>query len=306
MEKQSYQKYTPKELLEKRAKDKLFNFILEKGSIRGAIVQSTLMVNEMRDNFELGILESYILGQSYTAAALLSSQVKGNDRLTLKISCDGPVGGIVVDSNSYGEIRGYLKNQSIPVNGVLENLDISEYLGSGYISIIKYLENAKQPYEGQVPLKYRSIAEDLANYFNESEQTPSAFQLSIHYDRAGDITGAGGIFLQALPGASESSIENLENTLLKMESPGKLFSQGFGADELVLKEFAEYGPKILESKRVEFFCRCSEKQMLTYLTMLPPDDRKDIKENGPFPLEIRCHSCNTRYSISRDKLQANL
>ncbi|MBU1241404.1 Hsp33 family molecular chaperone HslO, partial [Myxococcota bacterium] len=49
-------------------------------------------------------------------------------------------------------------------------------------------------------------------------------------------------------------------------------------------------------------CRCSPVQMKSYLLLLPLADREDISRNGPFPLEIRCHNCNTRYLFPQEEL----
>ena len=52
---------TLKEQLLASAKDRLYNFLLADGAIRGVIVNGTRMINEMRANHELGILETLVL-----------------------------------------------------------------------------------------------------------------------------------------------------------------------------------------------------------------------------------------------------
>jgi molecular chaperone Hsp33 len=37
--------------------------------------------------------------------------------------------------------------------------------------------------------------------------------------------------------------------------------------------------------------------------MLPIDELKDIRDNGPFPLEMRCHYCNTLYYFDQEEVQ---
>jgi redox-regulated HSP33 family molecular chaperone len=54
---------------------------------------------------------------------------------------------------------------------------------------------------------------------------------------------------------------------------------------------------------VAFFCRCSRNRMQGHLKNLSPDVRADILENGPFPLEIRCHHCNSAYRFTRETLR---
>ena len=49
-----------KERLLESAKDRIYNFLLAGGAVRGAILHGTRMVNEMRANHELGILETLV------------------------------------------------------------------------------------------------------------------------------------------------------------------------------------------------------------------------------------------------------
>jgi molecular chaperone Hsp33 len=42
------------------------------------------MINEMRANHELGILETLVLGRAYLGAALMTGDLKGMDRLSIK------------------------------------------------------------------------------------------------------------------------------------------------------------------------------------------------------------------------------
>ena len=66
------------------AKDRLYNFLLADGAIRGAILNGTRMINEMRVNHELGILETLVLGRAYLGAGLMSANLKGADRTSFK------------------------------------------------------------------------------------------------------------------------------------------------------------------------------------------------------------------------------
>jgi redox-regulated HSP33 family molecular chaperone len=36
--------------------------------------------------------------------------------------------------------------------------------------------------------------------------------------------------------------------------------------------------------------------------MLPREELADLAQNGPFPLEIRCHNCGTRYHLYREEI----
>ena len=105
---------TLKEQLLAGARDRLHNFLLADGAVRGVIMNGTRMVNEMRANHELGILETLVLGRAYLGAGLMSANLKSNDRIAIKFDCSGPIKGLVVEANAFGEVRGFLKNVPFP------------------------------------------------------------------------------------------------------------------------------------------------------------------------------------------------
>ena len=292
-----------KERLLASAKDRLYNFLLADGAVRGAILHGTRMINEMRANHELGILETLVLGRAYLGAALMSANLKGADSTSVKIECSGPIRGLTVEANAFGEVRGFLNNVPIPIDKPMQNFDLAPFFGAGFLSVIRYLADAKQPFTGKVSLKYGNIAQDLANYYLTSEQLPTAFNLSIKYDKAGEATGAGGLFMQAMPGADDALTAELEELVLKFPSMGEVFANGQEPAALIQEVFRKYAPRFLANRRIEFMCHCSPERLHSILRMLPMDELKDIRDNGPFPLEMRCHYCNTLYHFTEEEVQ---
>jgi molecular chaperone Hsp33 len=292
-----------KERLRAAAKDRLHRFFLSDGHIRGALVHATRLVKEMRANHQLGLLETLILGHAYMGGLLMASSLKGKDRVALKIDCSGPVGGLVVEANAYGEVRGYLRKVPIPVEKPLENFDLSPFFGAGFISVTRYLHDAKQPFTGQVALEYGNIAQDLAHYYLTSEQIPTAFNLSVKFSPEGEIAGAGGLFLQVMPDATETTTKTLEKIVYDMPSLGEVCADGEDIDRFLQMHFATLNPVLLDQPRVEFFCRCRPEGVARMLRMLPVAELKDICDNGPFPVELRCHHCNTVYAYTREEVQ---
>ena len=291
-----------KEQLQAGARDRLYNFMLADKTIRGAILHGTRLVNEMRFNHELGILETLVLGHAYLAGGLMSANLKGNDRLSIQIDCSGPIKGLIVEANAFGEVRGYLKRVPIPIERPMKDFNVSPFFGAGFLAVTRSLEDAKQPFTGRVVMEFGSIAKDLANYFLTSEQIPTAFNLSVKFDREGEVTGAGGLFLQVMPGADEKTVMDLEKLVAGLPSIGEEFSGGRGPMELIGENFRDLSPEFLENHRIEFMCHCNADKIRTMLSMLSYDDLKEISENGPFPVNIRCHHCNTAYEFSEPEI----
>ncbi len=118
-------------------------FLLHNDQIRVTAIAATKLINQMRANHDLGLLETYVLGQAYLAGALLSATVKGNDRIQLNIECGGPIGGVFVESWAVGAVRGYLKHNPIPLKESLKSLDLNELYGPGFLSISKSWKGAR-------------------------------------------------------------------------------------------------------------------------------------------------------------------
>ena len=283
-------------------RDCLHSFLMADDTIRGAVIDGSRMVNQMRWNHGIGILETLVLGHAYLGAGLMSATLKGKDRLKLQVDCSGPIKGLVVEANAAGDIRGFLKNVPIPIDKPLEDFNLSPFFGAGFLSVTRLLEDAKQPFTGKVMLAHGSLAKDLAHYYLTSEQIPTAFNLSVKFDHAGIVTGAGGLLLQALPDADDAVVLQIEDRVVALPSMGTAISDGITARELVQTHLKDFAPRYLDERPVDFNCNCSRDYIRNLLTIMPPDELKDIQQNGPFPLEIRCHHCNTAYRFDREQI----
>lgn len=277
-------------------------FLIENGTVRVSVVSATRMVNQMRANHNTGLLETYILGQGYIAGALLSSAVKGNDRIQLDIECGGPIGGMSIEAWASGAVRGYLRHNPIPLEKPLESLDTSLLYGPGFLTVTKILEGSKTPFSGQIMLAHGNLAKDLAQYYQESEQTPSLFYLSIRFDSKGRVWGAGGVFIQALPGCSEETLKKLQNASSSFSDLGKALSEGMSASEYGEKEFEAFSPEHIAHIPTGFSCPCSKEHFESYMKGLPASEKEAILK-GKFPLVLECLNCGTTYSFSKEETE---
>ncbi len=285
-----------------RGGDCLQTFLLADDAIRGTMLNAGQMINQMRRHHELGILETLVLGHAYMGACLMAAGLKGQDRLTLQVDCSGPVKGLLVEANAAGDVRGFLKNVPIPVDKPLENFNLSPFFGAGFISVTRILADAKRPFTGKVMMAHGSLAKDLAHYYLTSEQIPTSFSLSIKFDHQGNAAAAGGMFLQAMPDAADSLASQVETRVMALPSIATLLAEGASPQRVVRDHFADCAPRFVDRRNVGFACHCNRDQIRTVLTLLPIDELQDIQQKGPFPVEIRCHHCNTRYSFDREHI----
>lgn len=278
-------------------------FLLQNGQIRLTALQATEMLCQMKANHELGVLETYVLGQAYLAAGLLSATVKGNDRVQLNIECGGPIKGVHVEAWACGAVRGYLKQVPIPITKPMEDFNLNELFGPGFLSISKLIEKNKSPFTGQVMMQYGDLAKDLALYYQQSEQTPSLFFLSIQFDKRGSVIGAGALFLQAMPGCDENLLAILQERAAALPSIGSFLAKGGNIQSYVEKEFSDFTIDHLAHQGLGFSCPCNRENFANYLGSLSKKEQQDILSNGPLPLQLVCFNCNTTYEFDKEELE---
>ena len=272
-------------------------------SVRMYALSLTKSLNSMKESHNLGSLETYVLSQAYIGVALLSSQVKGNDRIRLDIECGGPIKGLSVESGASGYVRGYLVYNTIPVTGCVNGDEgVNMLFGPGFLTVTKTLEGAKTPFSGTVMMQYGNIAKDLALYFSESEQTPTLFYISVKLDEKGYVSGGGGIFLQLMPKCPESVVAKLEEKASKLKGLGKLLSEGVDIRSYVESEFEEFSPLHLSSQPLSFSCPCSKERFRIHLSSLPGSEKNGIME-GKFPLDLECLNCGSVYSFEKKEVE---
>jgi molecular chaperone Hsp33 len=288
------------------AADGMDIFMLQDGGYRGALLHGTRLVTQMAANHRLGVMETLILGHAYLAGGLLTSLVKGNDRIQFDITSDGPVSGLSIDANARGEIRGYLKNSKLDLTSEPETFDTAPYLGTGTLTVTRRLELAPRPVTGHVRFRHGAIARDLAGYFLESEQKPTALSVSIQFDRDGSVSGAGALFVQALPETDHSAAGDMDAAIENLPSLGTAFASGDTPAHFVRTHLSGFQAEIIGSRRIEFFCPCSRLRFARYLRSLPESEIEAWLTEGPVPAKVVCHYCASSYMYGRQELESFL
>lgn len=277
--------------------------LLSNGQIRLTAISGTTAINQMRANHKLGILETYILGQAYIATGLITSCIKGNDRIQLCVECGGKIGGIYTEAWACGAVRGYLKNNPIQITEPLTSWDLNKLFGPGFLSISKIIEGSRTPFTGQIMMEHGDLAKDLALYYSQSEQTPTMFNLSVYFDKQGRVTGAGGLFLQAMPNCSEQILDDLQKKCMSLPPLGKLLSEGMDIKQYCTENFADYSVQPLSNEIFGFSCPCCKENYKIFLQNLPKDEKQAIIDSKQFPLELECFNCGSRYTFSENEIQ---
>ena len=159
--------------------DTLTSVIVANEHIYGVAAVTTALVKKARGLHGASPTAAAALGRLLTGGVLMGSLLKdAAHRVTLQVSSKGPVRSILVEANGAGQVRGYLGQPAINVPSRNGKLDVSGAVGKGILHVIRET-GASEPDSGTVPLVSGEIAEDLASYFVQSEQIPSAVSLGV-------------------------------------------------------------------------------------------------------------------------------
>ncbi len=269
------------------------------GNFRISIVKSTQIARTARERHGLSLLASVLLGRTLTGALLLASNLKGEERIQLRMEGSGMVGSVTAEAVSNGEVRGYVTNPGAELD-FHEKRSLGDGIGAGVLTVSKSLYNRARPVSGTVALVRGNVNEDLAHYLLQSEQIPSAVSLDVAMDENGAVSEAGGVLIQAMPGALKEEIDRLEENIRNMPMIGQQLAEGY-LDDVLNKVSKGLEVKELARYPVDFFCRCSKDRFRNSLALLDPDELLSMKGETE---ELVCHYCSSRYVFSREELDA--
>lgn len=102
-----------------------------------------------------------------------------------------------VIADTYGNVKGTMSNPSAdPPLREDGKLNVGAAVGRGVLAVVRSHPKNEQPYQGMIPIATGEVAEDLARYLADSEQTNSALALGVSINRDTSIRSAGGFLIQ--------------------------------------------------------------------------------------------------------------
>ncbi|MDE7552728.1 redox-regulated molecular chaperone HslO [Bacillus tropicus] len=283
-------------------KDYLVKALAFDGEVRAYSVRTTNTVSETQRRHDTWRTASAALGRSLTAGTMMGAMLKGDQKLTIKVEGNGPIGPILVDAHANGDVRGYVTNPHVDFEGTEQGkLRVYQAVGTeGFVTVIKDI-GMREPFIGQSPIVSGELGEDFTYYFAVSEQTPSSVGVGVLVNGDDSILAAGGFILQIMPGAQEETISFIEERLQKIPPVSTLIEQGLSPEELLYAVLGEDKVKVLETMDVQFNCTCSRERIESVLISLGKTELEQVREEEE-ETEVHCHFCNERYKFSKEDI----
>ena len=287
--------------------DQLVRAISKDGFVKAVAVSTRDLTERARQIHHTTPVATAALGRTLAAASMLGNALKGDGAsVTLQIKGDGPLGTILAVSDNEGNVRGKVDDPAVDLPLRPDGkLDVGAAVGhEGMLTVIRDL-NMKDPYVGSVSLLGGEIAEDLAAYFVESEQIPTACGLGVLVDRDRSVLTAGGYLIQLLPGAGEEIVSRVERGIMAAGSVTALLKADSDPESLLRRGMPDFERGILEKSPVEYRCYCSRERMEKALISLGPEEMRSlIDEQGS--AEMTCRFCDSVQKFTREDLEGLL
>ena len=287
--------------------DQLVRVIAKDAPIKAMAISGTSLVERARQIHDTWPVATAALGRLLMAASMMGNMLKEQDgSVTLRVKGDGPLGTVLAVSDSMGNVRGYVENPAVDVPRKSHaKLDVGSAVGpGGTLTVVKDL-GLKEPYVGSIQLISGEIAEDIAAYFVESEQIPTACALGVLISPDQTVRAAGGYLIQLLPGADGSVISAIERGVARVGAVSAQLDRGLGPVELLQDVLSDFQLEMLETSPVEYRCYCSRERVSRALISVGASELKSlIQEQGS--TDLTCQFCDKVYHFTRDDLESLL
>jgi molecular chaperone Hsp33 len=279
--------------------------IAKDASVVSCALDATDIVAEIERVHQTSAVITAGLGRLTIAASMMGYGLKGaEDSVTLRVKGNGPAGMLVAVADAHGNVKSYAEHPivEIPLNDK-GKLDVGGAVGAdGTLSVTKDL-GLKEPYVGVCPLVSGEIAEDIASYYANSEQTPTVCGLGVLVNPDLSVRVAGGYLIQVLPFAEDAVIDTLERNLQALPPVTQMMCAGMTPDQIALRLLDGLEPNLLDEAEVFYRCDCSRERTQRILRRLGKEELIEMAEEGK-PITVQCHFCDQEYVFTPEELRA--
>ncbi len=281
--------------------DRLIRTMTEDPPLRAIAVLMTSTCAEAARRHDLTGLSAVALGRGLMASMLMATLTKGDERVTMQVLGDGPLGGVTVDANDRGEVRGYVGSAiRMQATAASERVRLAGLVGTQGELLVHRDLGLKEIYQGHVALCSGEVDEDLEQYLIQSEQMDSILRCDVTLDDGGRVAWAGGVLIQTAPGAGPEELLRARAGV----TAGWVLS-GLQSDPepgVALSELVGHEMQMLEWRRVRFHCGCDGERVAGALAALGEEALAEMvaaREDA----EVVCRFCGTPHQIPVAELE---
>ena len=292
----------------KTGKSTILRGMTRDGSARLVVINSTELVNGMREAHKTTPTATAALGRTITAASMIGTLLPADgDTVTITLSGDGEAGKIIAVGDYFGNVKGYIQNPlANPPKRPDGKLNVGAAVGKGTLSFVKDIGES-EPQTGMIELVSGEVAEDIATYFAMSEQVPTLLSLGVLVDKDYSCLAAGGVLIQLLPFPDEATVDLIERNAAVLGNISKYFEMGLSNEQIMDIAMKDVPYDIFDRLEVEYKCDCSYDRMKKKILSLGKKEVMNLldeqeAEGKARDLTAICRFCNTEYVYTEKDL----
>ena len=281
--------------------DYLIRGLFKDRKVRFLAIRNTDCINEAISIKKPTPVIIAALGRVMAVGSMMGMMNKEDDaKISIRIQGTGKAELIIVDANTKGEVRGYVKNPYVllplKANG---HLDVGRAIGRGMITVIKDL-GLREPFHSEINIQSGEIGDDFSYYFATSEQTPSVVGVGVLVDVDYTCKVGGGFIVQMLPDATDDDYDFVDSITKKINSVTNLLLEHEDLNDLMSSLFGEL--EYVESFPIKYNCGCNKEKFMSGLATLEESELLDMieKDKGA---ELECQICGKKYNLTIEDLQ---
>jgi molecular chaperone Hsp33 len=301
------------------AEDEILRCTVGGGAARVVAVTATGVALEAVRRHEATGAAAVALARGLTAGLLLATLTKDEERVTLQLLGDGPLGALTVDATAAGTARAYVTHVvSVPALPARRPRLAAALGTTGVVNVIRDV-GLRDSFRGQTSFATGEVDDDCEHYLTASEQIESALRCETVLAPDGTLAFAAGVLVQALPGGRGAAVvaaararlaEGALRAAMEVATPGATPGEREGGapprDPGGLVE-AALGDVIgawqaLDARAVRFHCSCSRERAGASLALLGEAELASmILEDGK--AEVVCNFCRARHDFTEAELE---
>lgn len=295
-------------------------FQVEDARVRGRMIRLGPALESILGARGLPVAAEGMLAEAVTLAALLASGFKYKGVFTLQTQGDGPVGLMVADVTSEGNLRGYARvdpEKIARIEAEPPAAPVPRLLGAGNLSFTLDQGSATERYQGIVALEGGRLAECVQAYFRQSEQLETAIivaeNCSQRAAQSGSPRRAAALMVQRLPPenppageapspAAERAEDDWRRVVARASgvTAAELLDDRLQPTDVLVRLFPEDGVRAYRSRKLRHACRCSQAKVERTLRSFPRAEIEEFVVDGA--VDVTCEFCGTRYRFDEPAL----
>lgn len=300
--------------------DCVLPFQLVRSGLRGRVARTGPLLEHILSRHDYPTAVSAMVAELVTLTALIGPTVKLRWKLSLQVRGNGAIRTIATDyyapehEGGPARIRAWA---SFDAERLTDQAGFDQ-IGQGYFAVLIDQGEGMTPYQGLTPLAGGSLATCAQNYFHQSEQIPTRFELTVGQSRvpgqSRDHWRAGGIMLQTLPAqplalpdaqeleaadilqGAESEDWNRAGMLMSTVEAIELVDTALPLPKLVFRLFHEEEPAAFERQPLVFGCSCSAEKVRGTLAIYSQKDIRHMTTDQGL-VTADCQFCNAHYEF---------